>query len=156
MGVLIRKKVNGVSERASEQTNERSGACEWSKQYETSSAERANEWVLQANKRTEEQMAQFSTHQFHSLSTHRAPPPQKDRNSPIFLKKKTRFDVFHFFVPLVLDPINFLMNPKCLVRNFGTTRFARPWFFFSIMISLRVFSLLFHIQVTTNFAIDIR
>ena len=47
-----------------------------------------------------------------------------------FSWKKTRFDVFHFFVPLVLDPINFLMNPKCLVRNFGTTRFARPWFFF--------------------------
>ena len=43
MGVLIRKKVNGVSERASEQTNERSGACERSKQYETSSAEGANE-----------------------------------------------------------------------------------------------------------------
>ena len=43
MGVLIRKKVYGVSERASEQTNERSGACERSKQYETSSAEGANE-----------------------------------------------------------------------------------------------------------------
>ena len=43
MGVLIRKKVYGVSERASEQTNERSGACERSKKYETSSAEGANE-----------------------------------------------------------------------------------------------------------------
>ena len=54
---------SGLSEWAIERTNERGANA-------SSGAEQAKEWVMRANKRVEERMAQYSTRRFHSHSTH--------------------------------------------------------------------------------------